>query len=101
VIREQSEPSVSTSPRVEVRGSTQGGFVNNPVIAVYWNDTLVGTVEHFGRFEFEINEPGEIMFKYLFRSRKLRLEPSQPVIQLQLSWDRIWGRLLVEKMADR
>lgn len=91
----------SSSARVEVFGSTQGGFVNNPAIAVYWNGVKVGTVEHFGRFEFEINGPGEIMFKYSFRSRKLRLEASQPVIRLQLSWDRTWGRLLAEQMPDR
>lgn len=99
--RGERKPPASTSARVEIHGSTQGGFVNNPTIGVFWNGKRVGAVEHFGSFEFEINGPGEIMFKYSFRSRKLKLEPNESVIRLQLSWDRTWGRLLAEPMPIR
>jgi hypothetical protein len=101
-------PRVASSPgdrlasvRVEVLGSTQTGFINNPAIAVHWNGSKVGTVAHAGQFSFDIDGPGELLLKYAFRSRKVKLEPSGQTIRIQLSWDRTWGRLLAEQVPIR
>jgi alpha-tubulin suppressor-like RCC1 family protein len=91
-------PPASTTTRVEVLGSTQAGFANSPAITIYWNGKQVGTVEHGGRFAFDIATAGEVRFKWKFRSRKLQLEPNEATIRVQLSWDRTWGRLIASKV---
>jgi len=80
-------PRAATTTRVEVFGSTQTGFAFFPTVTIYWNNQQIGTVDHFGRFAFDINTPGEVRFKSQFRSRKLQLKSNEPKVRIHLSWD--------------
>lgn len=81
--------------RVEVIGSTQRWIVNKPLIAIYWNGDKVGAVEHGGRFNFNIVADGDVRFKYSVRSAELSVKAGGDTT-IQLSWDRLWGRLVAK-----
>ena len=87
--------SNGTQSRVEVLGSTQRWLINKPIIKVYWNGDKVGAVQHGGQFTFEVVSDGEIRFKYSARSAELGVK-SGGVTKIQLSWDRIRGRLVAQ-----
>ncbi len=51
--------------RVEIHGSSQSGFINNPTLKVLWNGAQVGTMKSVGgNFAFDIKSDGELKFKH-------------------------------------
>jgi hypothetical protein len=78
---------------VEVHGSSQNGFANNPMVKVFWNGSIVGELKSLGgHLEFNIESAGELRLKSGFRSTTVQINSDGSAIYLR--WDRTWGRLI-------
>jgi hypothetical protein len=83
----------SAPSRVEIRGSDQGVFLNNPTVTARWNGEVVGQFASLGgRLAFDIDSAGELRLRAGIRSTSVQLDARGAVVTLR--WDRLWGRLI-------
>lgn len=100
ILGAMTRPSSPTS-RVEIQGSTQLGFGNNPTVKVFWNGRQVGAMKSIGgKFAFDIEGGGDLLLKASFRTARLRVASPKTskgrggVARVYLAWDRTSGKLI-------
>lgn len=79
-----------------VYGYTQQ-FLVNPKVKIFWNGEPVGAVKKGDSVSFDIEEDGEVSFTSSVRRASLLVEAGQ-VTKIKLSWDRITGKLIPQKV---
>lgn len=68
-------------------------FVVNPDVRIIFNGNEIGRVSRSGKFSFEPQVDGLLVFKCSFRSAKVAVKANVS-LKIQLSWNITWGKLI-------
>jgi hypothetical protein len=68
-------------------------YAINPDVRIFFNGNEIGRVSRLGKFSFEPQVDGMLVFKCSFRSAKVDVKANVP-LKIQLSWNIIWGNLI-------
>lgn len=70
-------------------------FVVNPDVRIIFNGNEIGRVSRSGKFSFEPQVDGLLVFKCSFRSAKVAVKANVS-LKIQLSWNITWANLLLQ-----
>jgi hypothetical protein len=68
-------------------------YAVNPEVRIIFNGNEIGRVSRSGKFSFEPQVDGLLVFKCSFRSAKVDVKANVS-LKIQLSWNITWGKLI-------